>query len=239
MEGSKTFSKDFMARHNIPTAKYKNFNDYEAAKKYLDSVSHSVVLKASGLAAGKGVIIPATKDEAQDALKKIMLVKEFGTAGNEVVIEEFLGGEELSFLTFSDGYTIRSLPPAQDHKQIHDGDQGPNTGGMGCYAPTRIASKRLIDDVHRTILQPTVDGMRKEGWRSMTYKADLMLTICRLSFRRHPLYRPHDHQVWAKDPRIQCPLRRSRDSDSAATDEIRLRSGRDYGSMHRALARCN
>ena len=172
MEGSKAFSKDFMARHNIPTAEYKNFDDYEAAKQYLETVSHKVVLKASGLAAGKGVIIPETKKVAQDALKQIMLGKEFGTAGNEVVIEEFLEGDELSFLTFSDGYTIRSLPPAQDHKQIHDGDQGPNTGGMGCYAPIRIASKQLIEDVHRTIIQPTVDGMRKEGWRSLLYKID-------------------------------------------------------------------
>ncbi|KAA6407193.1 MAG: bifunctional purine biosynthetic Ade1 [Lasallia pustulata] len=164
MEGSKAFSKDFMARHNIPTAAYKTFDNYEAAKQYLESVSHKVVLKASGLAAGKGVIIPKTKQDAQEALRQIMLVKEFGSAGNDVVIEEFLEGDELSFLTFSDGYTIRSLPPAQDHKQIHDGDQGPNTGGMGCYAPTRIASKQLIEEVHRTILQPTVDGMRKEGF---------------------------------------------------------------------------
>ncbi|KAI9870253.1 MAG: Bifunctional purine biosynthetic protein ade1, partial [Pleopsidium flavum] len=164
MEGSKAFSKDFMARHRIPTAEYENFNDYEAAKKYLDSLKHNVVLKASGLAAGKGVIIPSSKQEAHDALKNIMLKKEFGAAGNEVVIEEYLEGEELSFLTFSDGYTIKSLPPAQDHKRIFDGDEGPNTGGMGCYAPTKIASKALIDEVHRTILQPTIDGMRKEGF---------------------------------------------------------------------------
>ena len=163
MEGSKAFSKDFMARHRIPTAQYQNFDNYESATKYLDSVEHNVVLKASGLAAGKGVIIPSSKREAHVALESIMLKKEFGAAGDEVVIEECLEGEELSFLTFSDGYTIRSLPPAQDHKRIYDGDEGPNTGGMGCYAPTKIASKELIDEVHRTILQPTIDGMRKEG----------------------------------------------------------------------------
>jgi phosphoribosylamine--glycine ligase/phosphoribosylformylglycinamidine cyclo-ligase len=162
MEGSKTFSKDFMKRHNIPTAAYENFSDYEDAKKYLDSIDHNVVLKASGLAAGKGVIIPTTKEEAQAALKEIMLDKEFGSAGDEVVIEEFLEGDELSILSFSDGYTIRSLPPAQDHKRIFDGDQGPNTGGMGCYAPTNIASKALIEEVQKTILQPTIDGMRHE-----------------------------------------------------------------------------
>jgi phosphoribosylamine--glycine ligase len=164
MEGSKTFSKDFMKRHNIPTAAYENFSDYEAAKKYLDSVSHSVVIKASGLAAGKGVIIPQTKEEAHAALKDIMLDREFGTAGDEVVIEEFLEGDELSILSFSDGVTVRSLPPAQDHKRIGEGDTGPNTGGMGTYAPTRIAPPELLEQVHRDILQPTVDGMKKEGF---------------------------------------------------------------------------
>lgn len=164
MEGSKTFSKDFMKRHNIPTAAYENFSDYETARKYLDSVSHSVVIKASGLAAGKGVIIPTTKEEAHQALRDIMLDRQFGDAGDEVVIEEFLEGDELSVLTFSDGYTIKSLPPAQDHKRIYDADQGPNTGGMGCYAPTRIASKEVLEEIDRTIVQPSIDGMRREGF---------------------------------------------------------------------------
>jgi phosphoribosylamine--glycine ligase/phosphoribosylformylglycinamidine cyclo-ligase len=162
MEGSKTYSKDFMKKYNIPTAAYENFSDYEAARKYIDSIDHNIVIKASGLAAGKGVILPTSKEEAHTALKEIMLNKEFGSAGDEVVIEEFLDGDELSILTFSDGYTIRSLPPAQDHKRIFDGDLGPNTGGMGCYAPTRIAPQSLIDEVERTILQPTIDGMRKD-----------------------------------------------------------------------------
>ncbi|KKZ68644.1 bifunctional purine biosynthetic protein Ade1 [[Emmonsia] crescens] len=164
MEGSKTFSKDFMKRHNIPTAAYENFSDYAAASKYLDSVNHDVVIKASGLAAGKGVIIPQSKEEAQKALREIMLDRQFGEAGDEVVIEEFLEGDELSILTFSDGYTVRSLPPAQDHKRIFDGDQGPNTGGMGCYAPTRIASKEVLEEVDRTIIIPTISGMRREGF---------------------------------------------------------------------------
>jgi phosphoribosylamine--glycine ligase/phosphoribosylformylglycinamidine cyclo-ligase len=116
------------------------------------------------LAAGKGVLIPTTKEEAHQGLKDIMVNKEFGEAGDEVVIEEFLEGEELSFLAFSDGYTIVSLPPAQDHKRALDGDQGPNTGGMGCYAPTPIGTKSLIDEVKRTILQPTIDGMRRDGF---------------------------------------------------------------------------
>ncbi|KAL2350572.1 phosphoribosylglycinamide synthetase [Cryomyces antarcticus] len=164
MEGSKTFSKDFMKAHNIPTAAYENFNDYEKAKKYLDTVDHDVVIKADGLAAGKGVIIPKTKEEAQAALKDIMLDKEFGDAGNEVVVEEFLEGEELSILTFSDGYSIRSLPPAQDHKRIGDGDTGPNTGGMGTYAPTRVVTDAQLKDIDRTIIQPTIDGMRKSWY---------------------------------------------------------------------------
>ncbi|ETN40362.1 phosphoribosylamine-glycine ligase [Cyphellophora europaea CBS 101466] len=163
MEGSKTFSKDFMQRHGIPTAAFRNFYEYEPAAQYLDSIDHNVVIKADGLAAGKGVIIPTSKQEAHDALKKIMVAKDFGAAGSQVVIEEFLEGEELSVLTFTDGYTIRSLPPAQDHKRVGDGDQGPNTGGMGCYAPTKVASKELLAQIDREIVQPTVDSMRRDG----------------------------------------------------------------------------
>ncbi|BCR89016.1 bifunctional aminoimidazole ribotide synthase/glycinamide ribotide synthase [Aspergillus chevalieri] len=164
LEGSKTFSKDFMKKHNIPTAQYGNFNDYESARQYLDSVDHQVVIKADGLAGGKGVIIPTTKEEAHQALREMMVDLQFGEAGNEVVIEEYLEGDELSVLTFSDGYTIRSLPPAQDHKRIFDGDQGPNTGGMGCYAPTPIGTKEVLEEIDRTIVQPSIDGMRKDGY---------------------------------------------------------------------------
>ncbi|KAL5334772.1 phosphoribosylglycinamide synthetase [Aspergillus crustosus] len=164
MEGSKAFSKDFMKRQNIPTAAYENFTEYEKARQYLDTVSHTVVIKADGLAGGKGVIIPTSKEEAHQALREMMLDRQFGEAGNEVVIEEFLEGDELSILTFSDGYSIKSLPAAQDHKRIFDGDQGPNTGGMGCYAPTPISSKEVLDQIDRTIVQPSIDGMRKEGF---------------------------------------------------------------------------
>lgn len=174
MEGSKTFSKDFMKRHQIPTAEFGNFSDYESACRYLDSVSHNVVIKADGLAGGKGVLLPATKEEAHQGLKEMMLDHQFGKAGDEVVIEEYLEGDELSVLTFSDGYTIRSLPPAQDHKRIFDGDQGPNTGGMGCYAPTRIAPKEVMEEIDRTIIQPSVDGMRRDG----TFSITVMLNCC-------------------------------------------------------------
>ncbi|KAI1490054.1 phosphoribosylglycinamide synthetase [Biscogniauxia mediterranea] len=170
MEGSKTFSKDFMKKYNIPTAAFENFSDYEKAREYLDRVQHNVVIKASGLAAGKGVIIPETKEEAHQALKDIMQKKEFGSAGDEVVIEEYLTGDELSILTFSDGYTIRSLPPAQDHKRIGEGDTGLNTGGMGCYAPTNIATPELVAQIDREIIQPTIDGMRTD---EMSFKGVL------------------------------------------------------------------
>ena len=164
MEGSKEFSKAFMQRHGIDTAAFASFTNYESAKKHLDSVEYDVVIKADGLAAGKGVVIPASKEEAHQALKSIMVGRQFGEAGDVVVIEEFLEGEELSVLTFSDGYTIRSLPPAQDHKRLHNGDRGPNTGGMGAYAPTRIATKALMREVDETIVQRTIDGMRREGF---------------------------------------------------------------------------
>nr|CAG8612692.1 8873_t:CDS:10 [Entrophospora candida] len=164
MEGSKTFAKDFMEKHKIPTAAYKNFSNYEKAKDYLESISHNIVIKASGLAGGKGVLIPTNKEDALNALKVIMVDRIFGSAGDEIVIEEFLDGEELSILTFSDGYTIVSLPPAQDHKRIFDGDQGPNTGGMGCYCPAPIATPELLQQINSTILQPTIDGLRHDGY---------------------------------------------------------------------------
>lgn len=164
MEGSKTFSKDFMKRHFIPTARYENFSSHAEASKHLNSIDYRVVIKADGLAAGKGVIIPETTEEAQAALKDIMLDKEFGAAGNSVVIEEYLEGDEISILSLSDGKTILSLPPAQDHKRIGDGDNGPNTGGMGTYAPTPLASKEVLEQIERTVLQPTIDGMSKEGF---------------------------------------------------------------------------
>ena len=163
MEGSKTFSKDFMKRHSIPTARYENFSDHDQALKYLDSLDYRAVIKADGLAAGKGVIIPETKEEGHAALKEIMLDHEFGAAGNSVVIEEYLEGDEISILSLSDGKTILSLPPAQDHKRIGDGDTGPNTGGMGTYAPAPVATKEILAEIEKTVLRPTIKGMDKEG----------------------------------------------------------------------------
>ncbi|KAF3769675.1 phosphoribosylamine-glycine ligase activity protein [Cryphonectria parasitica EP155] len=162
MEGSKTFSKDFMRRHGIPTAAYANLANYGAAARYIQNLNIDVVIKATGLAAGKGVIIPQSKEEALLAVRQIMHDKAFGSAGDEIVVEELLTGDELSILSFCDGYTIKSLPAAQDHKRIFDGDQGPNTGGMGCYAPTNIATPALIKKIEKEILEPTIAGMRSD-----------------------------------------------------------------------------
>ncbi|KAH3672180.1 hypothetical protein WICMUC_004409 [Wickerhamomyces mucosus] len=164
MEGSKTFSKDFMKKHNIPTADFQNFSDYEKAKNYVEKINHNIVIKASGIAAGKGVLIPRTKEEALAALKQVMVDKEFGSAGDEVVIEEFLEGDEISILTISDGYSFFNLPPAQDHKRIGNGDTGLNTGGMGAYAPAPIATPQLLKEIDQNVIKPSIDGMRKDGF---------------------------------------------------------------------------
>ena len=177
IESSKAFSKDFMARHGIPTARYGVFRSHDEALKHLLGVDYPVVIKASGLAAGKGVIVPDCADDAEAALRQIMLDREFGSAGDEVVIEERLTGPEVSVLAFSDGETVRVMPPAQDHKRVGDGDTGLNTGGMGAYAPAPIATNAFLDDVSRNVLQRAIDGMREEGRRFVgVLYAGLMLT---------------------------------------------------------------
>lgn len=166
LEGSKTLSKDFMQRHNIPTAGFRSFTaaQYDDARAYLESCGFArVVLKASGLAAGKGVLLPETIDEAKQALKSVLVDKEFGSAGDEIVIEEYLEGPELSILAFSDGYTIKPLPAAQDHKRIGEGDVGLNTGGMGAYAPAPVCTDEVMATCVRECLEPTIRGMRKDG----------------------------------------------------------------------------
>jgi phosphoribosylamine-glycine ligase len=155
-----------MARHHIPNAEHQNFTDYQSAKAYVKSISHRAVIKASGLAAGKGVLLPKTPEETLEGLKDIMLDHKFGIAGAEIVTEEFLEGDELSILTFSNGNTFKSMPPAQDHKRIFDGDLGPNTGGMGFYAPTKVASQSVLQEIDERILKPTFDGLRNEGRHS-------------------------------------------------------------------------
>lgn len=164
MEGSKAFSKIFMDKHNIPTARFKNFTNVDDARKHIAEIDYKIVLKADGIAAGKGVLIPQTKEEAYAGLDEIMVAKNFGSAGDEIVIEEFLEGDELSILTITDGYSFFNLPAAQDHKRIGDGDQGLNTGGMGAYAPAPIATPAVLAKIDELIIKPTIDGMRKDGF---------------------------------------------------------------------------
>lgn len=163
LEGSKTFAKDFMRRHKIPTARYQNFNDLEAASDYVRTINSPIVIKASGLPAGKGVILPSSTEEAVQALEDILVKRKFGDAGSSVVIEEYLDGQEISILTLSDSSTTWSFPPGQDHKRIYDGDRGLNTGGMGIYAPAPFVTPGIMEEIETTILKPTFEGLRAEG----------------------------------------------------------------------------
>jgi phosphoribosylamine--glycine ligase len=163
LEGSKVFAKRFMVEHGIPTGRAETFADYGAALAYLRDLGAPIVVKANGLAAGKGVTVCDTLAQAERALYAAMIDHAFGDAGNEVLIEERLTGQEASLLAFSDGQTVVPMVVAQDHKAIYDGDKGPNTGGMGCYAPARLMTPALIDWVMEHVMQPTVDGMRAAG----------------------------------------------------------------------------
>ena len=177
LESSKVFAKEFMARHGIPTGRAAIFTAYEPALAYLRRSDGPVVIKASGLAAGKGVIVPETPAEAEVALRQIMVERQFGAAGDEVLIEERLTGPEVSLLAFCDGRTVAAMPPAQDHKRVFDGDRGPNTGGMGAYAPAPIAPPALVEELVAAVLRPAVEGMAAEGtpYVGVLY-AGLMLT---------------------------------------------------------------
>ena len=163
LEGSKAFSKDLMKKYNIPTAAYENFDDPNKALEYLETAKFPIVLKADGLALGKGVLICNTLEEAKDGVKSIMLDKKFGTAGNQMVIEEFMTGREVSVLSFVDGKTIKIMSSAQDHKRAKDGDEGLNTGGMGTFSPSPFYTKEVDEFCKKYIYQATVDAMAAEG----------------------------------------------------------------------------
>ena len=163
IEGSKAFSKDLMKKYGIPTAAYETFMDPDAAISYLETAKLPIVLKADGLALGKGVLICNTLEEAKEGVRTIMLDKKFGSAGNELVIEEFMTGREVSALAFVDGKNYRLMSSSQDHKRIGDGDTGLNTGGMGTFSPSPFFTKDVEDICRKTIFQPTVDAMREEG----------------------------------------------------------------------------
>jgi len=163
LEGSKAFSKDLMKKYNIPTAAYENFDDADKALAYLETASFPIVLKADGLALGKGVLICNTLEEAKDGVKSIMMDKAFGSAGNQMVVEEFMTGREVSVLSFVDGNTIKIMTSAQDHKRAMDGDQGLNTGGMGTFSPSPFYTAEIDEFCQKYIYQATVDAMKAEG----------------------------------------------------------------------------
>lgn len=176
IEGSKSFSKDLMAKYGVPTAAYGTFSDPEQAKKFIRRQGAPIVVKADGLAAGKGVIVAQTVEEAVAAVDDILCAGAFGSAGSKVVIEEFLEGEEASFLAFTDGKRIVPLASSQDHKAVFDGDTGPNTGGMGAYSPAPVVTAEIHRKIIDQVLRPTIDGMAAEGcsYRSILY-AGLMI----------------------------------------------------------------
>ncbi len=163
LEGSKAFTKDFLARHKIPTAAYGNFTDIDAAVAYIREQGAPIVVKADGLAAGKGVILAQTEDEAIAAVKDMLAGNSFGGAGHRVVIEEFLSGEEASFIVMVDGEHILPMASSQDHKARDNGDSGPNTGGMGAYSPAPVVMPEMHDRIMREVIEPTVSGMAADG----------------------------------------------------------------------------
>ncbi len=177
IEGSKVFSKTLLQNYEIPTAAFRSFDDPQEARTYLNDVAYPTVLKADGLAAGKGAIICRSKREANRTLETMMVQRKFGDAGSRVVIEEFMVGEETSVMAFTDGENIAYLPASQDHKPIFDNDEGPNTGGMGAYAPAPLVTDELLYQVHNKIMQPAIRAMAMEDrvYRGLLY-AGLMIT---------------------------------------------------------------
>ncbi|MDF2959205.1 MAG: phosphoribosylamine--glycine ligase [Paenibacillus sp.] len=177
LEASKVFSKDLFKKYNIPTAAYESFESYDEALDYLHKQQIPIVIKADGLAAGKGVVVAQSMEEAEKALHDIMVTKIFGDSGNRVVIEEFLSGQEMSILSFVDGNVVRPMVPAQDHKAVFDNDKGPNTGGMGTYTPLPHIPQSVIDEAIETIIKPTAAAMVSEGrpFRGVLF-AGLMIT---------------------------------------------------------------
>lgn len=176
LEGSKVFTKEFLAKYSIPTAAFKVFTDSRKAKSYIDKCGAPIVVKADGLAAGKGVIVAATVQEAKEAVDMILKDKAFGSAGNTIVVESCLQGEEASFIAFTDGTTVLPLPTSQDHKAIFENDKGPNTGGMGAYSPAPVVTQEISDYVMEHVMLPTIRGMAAEGrpFKGMLY-AGLMI----------------------------------------------------------------
>jgi phosphoribosylamine--glycine ligase len=203
IEGSKVFAKRLMKKYSIPTADFLTFTDEAEAKKFIKKVGAPVVIKADGLAAGKGVIVCQTEAEAMRAVERILIEKEFGDAGNEIIIEECLVGEEASILCFTDGKIIIPLASAQDHKRVNDNDEGQNTGGMGAYSPAPIITDNLMLQIDREILKPTISGMEAEG---CPYKGILYVGIMVTKDGPKVL----EYNARFGDPETQCILPRLR-----------------------------
>lgn len=174
LEGSKAFCKEFMVRHNIPTAKYKEYTDLEEAINEIDSFGYPVVIKADGLAAGKGVVIQENRDDAINTLKEMMSDKKFGDAGDKVVVEEFLKGIETSILAFVDNNTIIPMVSAKDHKKVYNKEEGPNTGGMGTFSPSEIYTEELAKEIQENVLNTTLEGFKKDN---LSYKGILFVGL--------------------------------------------------------------
>lgn len=177
LEGSKRFCKDFFARYKIPTAAYRTFTETAPAKQYLQTRSYPIVIKADGLAAGKGVVIAENETQAFATIDDMLEGNRFGDAGHQIVIEDFLQGEEASFIVLTDGQTVVAFPSSQDHKARDEGDKGPNTGGMGAYSPAPVMTQDLVEKTLQTVIQPTLEGLKNEGhlYRGFLY-AGLMIS---------------------------------------------------------------
>ena len=177
LESSKIFAKELMGANNIPTAGFRVFNNIKKAREYINASDETLVVKAYGLAAGKGVVIAKTKEDAIDAAERMLVKKEFGAAGKKIIVEECLTGREVSMMVITDGETVLPLAPSQDHKRAYDGDAGPNTGGMGAFSPTPVVSKEDLKEIMEKIIHPTIEALKKDkiGYRGVLY-AGIMMT---------------------------------------------------------------
>ena len=205
LEGSKAFTKDFLHRHHIPTAAYQNFDELEPALAYIRAQGAPIVIKADGLAAGKGVVVAQSLEEAEDAATSMLAAGSFGAAGSRIVVEEFLQGEEASFIVMTDGVSVLPLATSQDHKARDEGDTGPNTGGMGAYSPAPVVSPKMEQEILRQVINPTLAGLRKDG---ITYTGFLV--------RGPDDYAGRD----AESDRVQLPYGRSGNTAHHGTTQI-------------------
>ena len=219
LEGSKIFMKNFLARNSIPTAAYIQTTNIKEANNFIDTLQTPIVVKADGLCAGKGVIIASTHDEAKDAAQDMLSGESFGDAGTSIVIEEFLDGYELSVFAICDGESYKVLPAAQDHKKLLDGDKGPNTGGMGAYAPTPLINDELYTKINQRVIEPTLKGMKEEG-----YPFEGVLFIGIMVVDNEPIVLEYNVRFGDPECEILMPLLKSPPSElfyKAATKDLK------------------